>query len=212
MTVVVIPSAKKARFFESTYLSLPSERYSSAEEVLMGFSEIDWHELFVPQAPLAGVIVRGTLTYLMLFLILRFLLKRQTGVIGTADLLVVVLVADAAQNAMAAEYKSITEGGLLVLTIVFWNYAVDWLGYRFPAFQRFIRPPPLPLIKDGQMIFRNMRQEKITEEELNSQLRQQGIESCDKVAEAFIEGDGRISILKRKEEDTPNKPRERVPH
>ncbi len=178
----------------------------------MGFSEIDWYELFVPQAPLAGVIVRGTLTYVMLFLILRFLLKRQTGVIGIADLLVIVLIADAAQNAMAAEYKSITEGALLILTIVFWNYALDWLGYRFPAFQRLVRPPPLPLIKDGQMLFRNMRQEKITQEELNSQLRQQGIESCHEVKEAFIEGDGRISIIKRiEEENTPSKPRKRVP-
>jgi uncharacterized membrane protein YcaP (DUF421 family) len=143
---------------------------------------------------------------------LRFLLKRQTGVIGIADLLVIVLIADAAQNAMAAEYKSITEGALLVLTIVFWNYALDWLGYRFPAFQRLVRPPPLPLIKDGQMLLRNMRQEKITQEELNSQLRQQGIESCDEVREAFIEGDGRISIIKRiEEENTPSKPRKTVP-
>ena len=178
----------------------------------MGFSEIDWYELFVPQAPLAGVIVRGTLTYIMLFLILRFLLKRQTGVIGIADLLVIVLIANAAQNAMAAEYKSITEGALLVLTIVFWNFALDWLAYRFPAFQRLVRPPPLPLIKDGRMLFRNMRHETITEEELNSQLRQQGIKSCDEVREAFIEGDGRISIIKRIEEETPSKPRERMPH
>ena len=158
------------------------------------------------------MIVRGTLTYIMLFLILRFLLKRQTGVIGIADLLVIVLIADAAQNAMAAEYKSITEGALLVLTIVFWNYALDWLGYRFPAFQRLVRPPPLPLIKDGRMLFRNMRQETITQEELNSQLRQQGIKSCDEVREAFIEGDGRISIIKRVEPETPSKPRERMPH
>ena len=131
--------------------------------------------------------------------------------IGIADLLVVVLVADAAQNAMAAEYKSITEGALLVFTIVFWNYAVDWLGYRFPALQRFVRPPPLQLIKDGRMLVRNMRQEMITAEELNSQLRQQGIESCAEVKEAYIEGDGRISIIKRQRESAPSKPREKVP-
>src|SRR3712207_9303493 len=109
----------------------------------------DWQEMFVPVHSILEIVIRGTATYVMLFLILRFLLKRQTGVIGIADLLVIVLIADAAQNAMAAEYKSITEGALLVLTIVFWNYALDWLGYRFPAFQRLVRPPPLPLMKDG---------------------------------------------------------------
>src|SRR5918994_2805855 len=108
----------------------------------------DWQELFVPTHPISEIILRGTLTYIMLFLILRFLLKRQTGVVGIADLLVIVLIADAAQNAMAAEYKSITEGALLILTVVFWNYALDWLGYRFPAFQRLVRSPPLPLIED----------------------------------------------------------------
>ena len=174
----------------------------------MGFSEIDWQEIFVPQTHLAGVILRGTLTYITLFVILRFLLKRQSGMIGIADLLVIVLIADAAQNAMAAEYKSLTEGGLLVLTIVFWNYFLDWLSYRFPAFQRLVRPPPLKLIKDGQMLPRNMRQEMITTEELNSQLRQQGIESCDEVKEAFIEGDGRISVIKRQKDDAPSKARD----
>jgi uncharacterized membrane protein YcaP (DUF421 family) len=156
----------------------------------------DWQELFVPAHPISEIILRGTITYIMLFLILRFLLKRQSGVIGIADLLVVVLIADAAQNAMASEYKSITEGAILVLTIVFWNYAVDWLGFRFPALQRLTRPPPLLLIKDGEMLFRNMRQEMITTEELNSQLRQQGVEHCSEVKRAYIEGDGRISIIR----------------
>lgn len=162
----------------------------------------DWQELFVPTHSIPEVILRGTLTYMMLFLILRFLLKRQSGVIGIADLLVIVLIADAAQNAMANEYKSITEGGILVLTIVFWNYAVDWVGYRFPALQRLTRPPPLLLIKDGEMIFRNMRQEMITTEELNSQLRQQGIEHCSQVKLAFIEGDGTISVIRKDNGET----------
>src|SRR5687768_9404059 len=55
-------------------LSAGNRTTSSVEEGSMGFSEIDWHELFVPQGPLIGVILRGTLTYLMLFLIMRFFL------------------------------------------------------------------------------------------------------------------------------------------
>ena len=165
-------------------------------ETEMDFFGIDWHELFVPQMPLAGIFLRGTMTYIMLFVILRFLLKRQSGVIGIADLLVVVLIADAAQNAMAGEYKSITEGALLVLTIVFWNVFIDWLGFRFKPLRRFTRPPPLKLIENGRMLARNMRQEMITKEELDSQLRQQGVDDCDDVKEAFIEGDGRISIIR----------------
>lgn len=163
---------------------------------------IDWQAIFVPTHSIPEIILRGTLTYIMLFMILRFFLKRQSGVIGIADLLVIVLIADAVQNAMASEYKSITEGGILVLTIVFWNYAVDWLGYRFPALQRLTRPPPLLLIKDGKMIFRNMRQEMITTDELSSQLRQQGVEHCSEVKLAYIEGDGRISVIRQDNGET----------
>jgi len=163
---------------------------------------IDWHQVFVPTTSIPEIILRGTFTYIMLFLILRFLLKRQTGVIGVADLLVIVLIADATQNAMASEYKSVTEGTVLVLTIVFWNFAIDWLGYHFPAFQRLTRPPPLPLIENGRMLRRNMQKEMITIDELTSQLRQQGVEHPSEVKKAFIEGDGSISIIRKDKEDT----------
>ena len=157
--------------------------------------DVDWRAIFVPTVPLLEIFVRGSLTYLALFVAMRFLLKRQTGVIGIADLLVIVLIADAAQNAMASEYRSITEGGVLVGTIVFWNYALDWLGYRFPAFQRFVRPSPLALVENGKILRRNMRREFITEDELMAQLRKQGVDDVRDVEKAFIEGDGSISVM-----------------
>jgi len=166
---------------------------------------IDWTAMLVPEHSLVEIGIRGTIMYMVLFSILRFFMKRQSGVIGIADLLVIVLIADAAQNAMANEYKSIPEGVLLVLTIVFWNFAVDWLGYHIPLIQRFTRPPPLQLIKDGQLLRRNMRQEMITVEELMSQLRQQGIDDPEQVRKAFIEGDGRISIIRHDNGETGGK-------
>ena len=156
--------------------------------------QVDWKSLFVPTVSLAEMFVRGTLTYLLLFFILRFL-RRETGAIGIADLLVIVIIADAAQNAMSGEYKSITEGAVLVLTIAFWDYALDWLSYRVPIIRRILRPTPLLLIKDGHMIKRNMRQEMITEEELLSQIREQGVESVSQVKKCYLEGDGHISII-----------------
>jgi uncharacterized membrane protein YcaP (DUF421 family) len=140
------------------------------------------------------IILRGTIVYLFLFGLLR-ILRRGAGTIGISDLLVVVLIADAAQNAMASEYKSITEGLILVATIVFWDYFLDWLGYRFPSVRRLVRPSPLSLIKDGRIQRRNLRREMITEEELIEQLREHGVESVDQVKESYIEGDGHISVI-----------------
>ncbi|MBA3513882.1 MAG: DUF421 domain-containing protein [Pyrinomonadaceae bacterium] len=156
--------------------------------------EIDWNAVFVPTVPLLEIILRGTLVYLLLFAVLR-LLRREAGGLGIADVLVIVLIADASQNAMASEYKSITEGGILVATIVFWDYTLDFLAYRFPRFQRLVRPAALPLIRDGQMLRKNMRQEMITEEELLGQLRQQGLDNISGVKKCYLEGDGRISVI-----------------
>ena len=63
---------------------------------------------------------------------------------------------NAAENALADDYKSITDGLELVGTIVFWSFLLNWLGHRYPRFQRFLRPQPLPLVKDGQLLRRNI--------------------------------------------------------
>ena len=122
---------------------------------------------------------------------LRFVLKRQSGSVGVTDLLVVVLIADAAQNAMAGDYKSVPDGIMLVSIIVFWSFVIDWLGGRFPALGRLIHPPPLPLVLDGKMVRRNMRKELITEEELMSQLREQARTSS--AGEVCLRGGGRAN-------------------
>lgn len=165
---------------------------------------IDWRGIFVPSTSLAEVVVRGVLTYLVLFAILR-VLRRESGAIGISDLLVVVLIADAIQNGMAGEYTSVTEGALLVATIAACDYAIDWIGYRFPAMQRVLRPQPLLLVEDGQVKRRNLRQEMITMEELSSLLREQGVDDLASVKRCFIEGDGRISVITNDSDERPKR-------
>lgn len=162
---------------------------------------IDWQSVFVPSQPLGEIVLRGSLVYLSLFALIRVVLKRETGTVGTADLLMIVLIADAAQNGMATDYKSVTEGVVLVATIIFWNYSLDWLGHRFPRVGRLLHPPPLELVRDGRMNRRNMRRELITEDELMSHLRQQGVEELSEVKRCYIEGDGRISVICRDDDE-----------
>ncbi|HJU60796.1 MAG TPA: YetF domain-containing protein [Candidatus Binatia bacterium] len=159
-------------------------------------SQIDWQSVFTPSLHIAEIILRGTIVYLFLFVLLR-IIRRGAGTIGLSDLVVVVLIADAAQNAMASEYKSITEGLILVTTIVFWDYLLDWLGYRFPPMRRLLRPAPSLLIRDGRIQRRNLEREMITEEELIEQLREHGVESVEAVKESYIEGDGHISVIEK---------------
>src|SRR5919205_1205323 len=105
---------------------------------------IDWAQIFKPDTSPLEIFVRGSTVYLALFSLLRFVVRREAGTVGMSDLLVLVLIADAAQNAMAGSYNSLPDGLLLVATIVFWSFALDWLGYHVPWIGRLVRPQPLP--------------------------------------------------------------------
>jgi uncharacterized membrane protein YcaP (DUF421 family) len=175
-----------------------------------GILQIDFRSIFVPSLHLAEVVLRGTVVYLFLFVILR-VLRREAGAVSIADLLMVVLVADAAQNAMASEYRSITEGVVLIGTIASWDYFLDWLSYRVPWFYRLVNPAPLPLVKDGKIMRKHLRQELITEEELLSHLRQQGIQNLGEVKRVYLEGDGHFSVIARSKKTRSQKKQSAIP-
>lgn len=173
---------------------------------------IDWTTLFVPQRPLVELALRGTIMYFALIAGLRVLVRRHVGSMSLMDLLLMVLIADAAQNAMGDQYRSITEGMVLCGTLIGWNFALDWLAYHSKFVQKLLEPPPLPIVRDGQMLRRHMRQELVTVEELRSLLREQGIEDVATVRLAFIEPDGGLSVLRHHDAtDDSHRHRKRAP-
>jgi uncharacterized membrane protein YcaP (DUF421 family) len=174
---------------------------------------IDFQALFIPTHSIAEMLVRGTIMYLALVAIMRLLMRRGVGALSIADLLVIVVIADAAQNAFSKQYQSITEGIVLILTIIGWDYALDTLSYKFPAVRRFLHSQPLLLVRDGKVIRRNMKQESLTEQELMSHLRLQGIENLSEVKKAFLEDDGQISVIRKTKPktDKPGKAESKSP-
>jgi uncharacterized membrane protein YcaP (DUF421 family) len=160
---------------------------------------VDWRAVFVPDTPLLEIFVRGTLTYLGIFILLRLVGKRETSDMSRSDLLVLLLVADAAQNGMADDYRAVTDGLLLVATVLFWTFVIDWLGFHVGWFQRLVQPSPLALVRDGHIIPRNMRRELVTRAELMDALRQSGYESLSEVKHVVMEGNGNLSIIPKKD-------------
>lgn len=155
--------------------------------------------MFLPTESILEVVIRGTIMYLGMFALLR-VFRRQAGSVGIADLLVIVVIADAAQNGMAGDSKSITEALILISTIVLWDWFFDWLGFRSPFWGRILQPQPLLLIENGRFIKKNLDQELIKEDDLLAQLREQGIEKIDSVRKCFLESNGHFSVLT----DLPN--------
>jgi len=128
------------------------------------------------------LIVRGTLVYWFLFLTFRFVMRRDAGAVGIADILLVVLVADASQNAMGGAYDTVAEGCVLVATLIGWNVLLDWASYRWRVIGKFVEPAPLLLIDRGRVLTRN--------------LRLKGVASPADVKRAYMESDGKFSVVR----------------
>jgi uncharacterized membrane protein YcaP (DUF421 family) len=158
--------------------------------------DVDWGQLFVPSTSLAEIFIRGSVIYLLLFVVMRFLPRREVGGLGAADILVIVLIADAVQEGMSGRYESITEGLLLAGTIFFWATLIDFIDFKFPRL-RLAEAQALKVVADGRLIRRNMDREQVTEDEVMAQLRQHGYDRLEDVAAAYIEGDGQFSVLGR---------------
>ena len=108
-------------------------------------------QLFAREYPTWHMVVRGTVVYWFLLLVFRFVLRRDLGSMGVADLLFVVLVADASSNAMQGEYKSISDGLVVLCTLVAWNFGLDWLSYRSAIVSKLLEPTPEVLVKHGRL-------------------------------------------------------------
>ena len=173
-----------------------------------------WSELFAFTVSPLELMVRGSLVYWFLFTVFRTVLRRDLGGVGTADVLLLVLVADAAQNAMAADYRSVSDGLVLISTILGWNIALDWASYKSPRLRRLLQPQTLPLVHDGRIDYRSLRKEFMTEDDLREKLREHGITELSEVRAAYMESDGAVSVIRRKgagpaDDDNPDDDRRR---
>ena len=152
-------------------------------------------DLFAVNTSPVEIIARGTVMYWFLLLLFRFVLRRDAGALGVADLLFVVIVADASQNALAGGYDTVAEGMILVGTLAAWNVVLDWAGYHWKPVRWLTEAQALVLVENGRIVPSNMRRQFVTREDLESEMRQVGIESLSQVRKAFMEGDGKFSFL-----------------
>lgn len=155
----------------------------------------DWASLFHMQAPLFELIIRGTVIYFFILLLLRIMPRRTGGELEMMDLIIIVLIGEAATHSFAV-YRSITDGIFLIAVLIIWNFLLNYLSYHFSWVERLLTPPPLQVVRHGKLLLRNMRKEFLTKDELMEKLRDHGIEDLRLVKAAYIEGDGKLSVIR----------------
>ncbi|WP_397475295.1 DUF421 domain-containing protein [Pusillimonas sp.] len=153
-------------------------------------------DIFALDLGIMEMMLRGTAVYWTVLVLLRVAGRRELGSLGTADLLVLVMVADAAGAALTGGSPSVSDGLVVVVTIVAWSVLLDRAAYYSPFFRRLLEPERVCLIKDGRILRAGLRSEHIGRGELMEQLRLKGVESIDEVKRAYIEANGQFSVIK----------------
>jgi len=146
-------------------------------------------------APIIEIIARTALVYIALLLGLRMAGKREIGQMTIFDLVVLLLLANAVQNAMVGADSSLTGGLVAALTLLLLNWTVARLRLRIPWLRHWVDGSPTLLVLHGEVIERNLNREGIDVETLAAALREHGLGDIKEVEMAVLEIDGSISII-----------------
>lgn len=140
-------------------------------------------------------IPRALIIYVFLVVLLRITGKRQVGQLAPFDLVLLLVLSNAVQNAMNGGDNSVTGGMILASTLVAINSAVSWLTHRSKALEHLIEGSPVILIHDGKVDRLAMNRVKMTMHELESSLRMAGCAGPTEVRFAVLENTGKVSVI-----------------
>jgi uncharacterized membrane protein YcaP (DUF421 family) len=151
--------------------------------------------MFGMNADPAGIILRSLVVYVGLLIGLRIMGKRELGQMTVFDLVVILLIANAVQNAMVGADTSLQGGLIAAAVLLLVNRAVSKLSYRWMFWGRLLEGIPTVLVQDGQFLESRLRKEGLEKSRIEMAMREHGIESIDAVKLAVLETDGTISIV-----------------
>jgi len=141
-------------------------------------------------------IIRAAIVYLVLLVLFRLAGKRSLAEVTSFDLVLLLIISEATQQAMIDNDNSMTNAMLLVMTLVGMNILFSVVAKRWKAFDRVIEDVPLVIVKDGQPLRERMTKERVDEEDVMEAARElQGLERLEQVKYAILERNGHISIV-----------------
>lgn len=155
-------------------------------------------EWFTLETPLWEIVARVLVVFFAVALLLRFIPKRYAGKLGPNDMVTMVIVGSMAGYAIRGEATRVPDLLLMALLVLALSYLLNVAEYHFPAMRGLSQDSPTLLIHNGEVQRKNLAKEKLTKEELEANLREQGVADVRKVKQAILETDGRISVVEEK--------------
>jgi uncharacterized membrane protein YcaP (DUF421 family) len=151
---------------------------------------LDW-------AILGLIALRTTIIYFVLLVGIRIVGKRQVADLSPFDLVVLIVLGNAVQNAMTGEDYTLTGGIVSAVTLLAVNHAVSVAAFRSKRFRRVAEGGPVPVVIRGKMDRQAMRREHVTEDDIITALREHGTLKLEDVELVMLEVDGSVSVIRR---------------
>ena len=157
------------------------------------------HHIFdYPSAGDAAIIAAKTaVVYVFLIAGLRLLGKRDLGQMTLYDLVMVVVLGNAVQNAMINNDNTLGGGIVAAIVLLALNRAFSAVVLHSKRAEHVMIGEPVLIVHDGVVMKARMRREGITMEQLHAALREHGLETLSGVQSCILEVDGTISVIPR---------------
>lgn len=166
--------------------------------------------MWTPTSMLLDIALRTAIIYVVVLLGLRLTGKREVGQMSPFDLVLLLLIANAVQNAMTGPDTSVTGGLVAAATLLGMNTLVTRVVGRSKTARTLIEGTPTLLIRRGKILQEHLTQERISTEDLHQALRAHGVTRVEDVSLAVLEIDGSISVLKNDEMPSATQPHHRI--
>ena len=158
-------------------------------------AQVTMSVMLVTTIPLWEIVLRTVVVYLVVLGLLRAAGKRELGQMSVIDLVVILVIANAVQNALNGGDVSLVGGLVSAATLVGINVFFDRFGRRVPYLSQLVREEPTLLMQNGKLIEKNLEREDIEKEEIEMAAREHGLADLSAVDAAVLEVDGSISVI-----------------
>lgn len=150
---------------------------------------------------LLNIVLRSLCVYLFMVAGIRIFGKNQLSQLNAGDVVLLLLISNAVQNAMVGENTSL-QGGLVAASVLFLaNFLLKKLMFKNPAVKSFLESDPVILVRDGKVLRENLAKAEISMDELEESIREHGVEKVEEVKLSVMEVDGNISVISENETD-----------
>ena len=143
------------------------------------------------------IILRSLAVYVFIILAIRLFGKKELSQLSITDLVLILLISNAVQNAMVGPNSSLSGGLVAALTLFVLNYIIKLATYKSKFISNILEGEPIMLVYKGFVKIENLNKQKITFEELAAVVREHGLEKVEDAELVMLERDGSISVISK---------------